>query len=182
MKTKDLILIAGVALVTMTFALALRLPGPTALAGEKAVKKVVPSLMFDGVRLTLVTDKTVYKPGDVPKVTLYADWPDHSPSKLEVQVLMTASTMANPMSRRLIMSKKVPPKIWTVQLDRKEKKTFEVPIDAKLAKGSLLTFKIKVGDKSIDAASISLPWFQKPVLKVTAKPKTPGKLSGKKGK
>jgi hypothetical protein len=158
MKGKDTLVIAVTAAITFAFALAFWAPIRVAVAETTASDKAPakPVLEVDGVRITLDLEKKDLAIGDKPVVILTTVNPGNEPVKLTVKLRMQATASVSPMSRMRPMSKDV----WSHEVDLMVKagqtESVKLTADAALAGGTTM-FTIASGDKTIQAAHISIP-------------------------
>ena len=159
MKCRDLPVIAVTAFAVMLATIALRQAMPAAIAEQKSVKKEAnkpPTLIVDGVALSLTFKKSDCKAGQKPKVELLAINTSERPVELKATVVMTTTAKPQPMARMLL----APVEVWsnTCKLKLKPCKSQTITLQTKIAleSGSTISFTIKAGKKSITAATCSV--------------------------
>ena len=159
MKCRDLPVIAVTAFAVMLATIALRQAMPAAIAEQKSVKKEAnkpPTLIVDGVALSLTFKKSDCKAGQKPKVELLAINTSKRPVKLKATDVMTTTPEPQPMARMLPRPSEVWSNTCKLKLKPGESQTIALQTKVALESGSTISFIIKVGKKSITAATCSV--------------------------
>ena len=151
MKAKDLFVVGGAALVTAVVAVALRTVTSDAIAVERA-STAVPVLEADGATLTLELNQAAYKAGEQPIVILHAANKGEYSASVHVVVTMASVSLASSKSRMPTM----PTQAWSASRDiivePQDTTTVELPTGVVVAAGSIISFSMTAGGKTVPAA------------------------------
>ena len=162
MKIRDVMVMAGVAIVATAVAIALWPTMPAALADSED-KPQPPAMEVQGVVLTIQTDEASCKAGDRPVVRVTARNPSDKPADVDATVVMTTTAPASPFARMLPM----PTKVWShackVTLAPNETRTFELEPDVAVAEKKVVSFSLQSGGKMV-RVTLSTPLPVKPKL------------------
>ena len=160
MKVKDVVAVLGVALVTMTFTVALFAPGRVRAVDDRppGIKPLIakPELTVDGCVFALKTDKPAYEEGETPVLWIEASNPTGKPVKTTVWASMSGSSPASLRSRVLLPAQPLWSRDWAVNLRPGETKRVSIETETKLASGQLLTISLSNADQSIVARTTSV--------------------------
>lgn len=147
MKTKDLMTMATVALGTATLTVMTFWSGPleAGLEGDALAAKIAkPKLVSHGVELTLAAaEGRIFKAGDEPAFALTAVNTTGEPAAVTVRLAMTASSLADAMSR----VPRMPTALWqqpqSLTLKPHETKTVVIPVQTKLPVSSMIAVSLQ---------------------------------------
>lgn len=150
MKTSDLTVVSLVALVTAVIAVMLANAVPDAIAVEQQQKALVPGMLtVDGVELVLRVDAATSKPGKKPVLTVTAVNTGDQPVEMNTQIHMTSTSLGSMVSRRAPMPKNVWTESCYISLKPNETRTYELTAKAAVGKGSIVSFSMKAGGKTV---------------------------------
>ena len=162
MKIRDVMVMAGAAVMTTGMAMALWPTMPAALANGED-KPRLPALEVQGVTVMIQTDKASYEAGDRPVVKVTARNPSDKPADVDATVVMTTTAPASPFARMLPR----PTKVWSreckVALAPNETRTFELQADVAVAAKKVVSFTLESRGKMVRVTP-SMPLPAKPEL------------------
>ena len=138
MKRQDMLVVAAVAAVTMTFTLVAF--GPAGVGAGDDVQTLraeirQPTLTSQGCEFALKTDKADYQPGETPTLELTAKNPTDKPVETAVWFNITSSSPRDMLSRMPVMPKPIWIHECKLTLHPGETKTVTVVADIKLPAG-----------------------------------------------